>query len=110
MEEEVSYTGYADAPDWLKPYLAAAARAGLTRGMPQGDAFGADESMAPEDAAALLCAALDLTGQDGDAAALNEAGIPAPEGEALNRAQTAELLYRLSVVTEQAGRPRVWQS
>lgn len=110
VEEEVSYTGYADAPDWLKPYLAAAARAGLTRGMPEGDAFGADESMVPEDAAALLCAALDLTGQDGDAAALNEAGIPAPEGEALNRAQTAELLYRLSVVTEQTGRPRVWQS
>ena len=109
VEEEVSYTGYADAPDWLKPYLAAAARAGLTRGMPQGDAFGADESMAPEDAAALLCAALDLTGQDGDAAALNEAGIPAPEGEALNRAQTAELLYRLSAATNQAGRPRVWQ-
>ena len=109
VEEDISYTGYTDAPDWLRPYLAAAARAGLTRGMPEGDAFGADESMSPEDAAALLCAALDLTGQEGDAAALEEAGIPAPEGEALNRAQTAELLYRLSVVTDQAGRPRVWQ-
>lgn len=109
VEEDISYTGYTDAPDWLRPYLAAAARAGLTRGMPEGDAFGADESMAPEDAAALLCAALDLTGQEGDAAALEEAGIPAPEGEALNRAQTAELLYRLSAATNQAGRPRVWQ-
>ena len=109
VEEDISYTGYTDAPDWLRPYLAAAARAGLTRGMPEGDAFGADESMSPEDAAALLCAALDLTGQEGDAAALEEAGIPAPEGEALNRAQTAELLYRLSAATNQAGRPRVWQ-
>ena len=109
VEEDISYTGYTDAPDWLRPYLAAAARAGLTRGMPEGDAFGADESMSPEDAAALLCAALDLTGQEGDAAALEEAGIPAPAGEALNRAQTAELLYRLSAATNQAGRPRVWQ-
>ena len=109
VEEDISYTGYTDAPDWLRPYLAAAARAGLTRGMPEGDAFGANESMSPENAAALLCAALDLTGQEGDAAALEEAGIPAPEGEALNRAQTAELLYRLSAATNQAGRPRVWQ-
>lgn len=109
VEEEVSYTGYTDAPDWLKPYLAAAARAGLTQGMPTGDVFGADESMAPVDAAALLCAALDLTAGEDDAAALEAAGIPAPDGEVLNRGQTAELLYQLSVVTDQAGRPRVWQ-
>ena len=109
VEEEVSYTGYTDAPDWLKPYLAAAARAGLTQGMPTGDAFGADESMAPADAAALLCTALDLTAGENDAAALEAAGIPAPDGEVLNRGQTAELLYQLSVVTDQAGRPRVWQ-
>ena len=109
VEEEVSYTGYTDAPDWLKPYLAAAARAGLTQGMPTGDAFGADESMAPADAAALLCTALDLTAGEDDAAALEASGIPAPDGEVLNRGQTAELLYQLSVVTDQAGRPRVWQ-
>lgn len=109
VEEEVSYTGYTDAPDWLKPYLAAAARAGLTQGMPTGDVFGADESMVPADAAALLCAALDLTTGEDDAAALEAAGIPAPDGEVLNRGQTAELLYQLSVVTDQAGRPRVWQ-
>ena len=109
VEEEVSYTGYTDAPDWLKPYLAAAARAGLTQGMPTGDAFGADESMAPADAAALLCTARDLTAGEDDAAALEAAGIPAPDGEVLNRGQTAELLYQLSVVTDQAGRPRVWQ-
>ena len=109
VEEEVSYTGYTDAPDWLKPYLAAAARAGLTQGIPTGDVFGADESMAPADAAALLCAALDLTAGEDDASALEAAGIPAPDGEVLNRGQTAELLYQLSVVTDQAGRPRVWQ-
>lgn len=109
VEEEVSYTGYTDAPDWLKPYLAAAARAGLTQGMPEGDVFGADESMAAADAAALLCAALDLTAGEDDAAALEAAGIPAPDGETLNRAQTAELLYRLSVVTDQAGRPQIWK-
>ena len=109
VEEEVSYTGYTDAPDWLKPSLAAAARTGLTQGMPTGDAFGADESMAPADAAALLCTALDLTAGEDDAAALEAAGIPAPDGEVLNRGQTAELLSQLSVVTDQAGRPRVWQ-
>lgn len=109
VEEEVSYTGYTDAPDWLKPYLAAAARAGLTRGMPEGDTFGADESMAPEDAAAMLCSALDLSAEDGDAAALEAAGIPVPEGENLTRGETAELLYQLSVVTNPENRPRVWQ-
>ena len=65
--------------------------------------------MAPADAAALLCTALDLTAGEDDAAALEAAGIPAPDGEVLNRGQTAELLYQLSVVTDQAGRPRVWQ-
>ena len=109
VEEEVSYTGYTDAPDWLKPYLAAAARAGLTRGMPEGDVFGADESIAPADAAALVCGALDLTAEGGDATALEAAGIPAPDGEVLTRGQTAELLYQLSVMTDQSGRPRVWQ-
>ena len=41
--------------------------------------------------------------------ALEAAGIPAPAGETLNRGQTAELLYQLSVITDQEGRPRVWQ-
>lgn len=108
VEEEVSYTGYTDAPDWLKPYLAAAARAGLTQGMPEGECFGAEESMTPADAAALVCGALDLTAESADAA-METAGLLMPDGQTLSRAQTAELLYRLSVLTNQTGRPQVWQ-
>ena len=38
VEEEAAFTGYTDdAPQWLKPYLAAALRSGLTAGLPANE-------------------------------------------------------------------------
>ena len=58
--EDLSYVGVpADAPQWLKPYLAAANRAGLLTGWPETKDFGAPISGA--EAAVALNNALDLT-------------------------------------------------
>lgn len=58
--EELSYVGVpADAPQWLKPYLAAANRAGLMTGWPEAEDFSAPISGA--EAAVLLNNALDLS-------------------------------------------------
>ncbi len=62
--QEVSYSSLpADTPDWLKPYLAAAMRSGLTAGLPENKAgtFEADEPISGAEAAVMLQNALDLT-------------------------------------------------
>jgi len=60
-EEELTLTGYEDeTPQWLKPYLAAAVRSGLTAGLPQQEVFGADTPITGAEAAVMLQNALDL--------------------------------------------------
>lgn len=106
VEEDAMYTGFSDdAPSWLKPYLAAAMRAGLTAGWPHGDKFAANEPITGVDAALLLQNALELpvtTTADAESedpwaaaavAALAENGISL-DGSAMNRAQVAHALYR----------------
>ena len=53
----------ADTPDWLKPYLAAALRAGLTTGLPKTEAgsFSSDDPITGAEAAVMLQNALDLS-------------------------------------------------
>lgn len=59
-DEALSYTGYADEiPLWLQPYVAAAVRAGLTAGLPDQEAFGAELAISGREAAVLLGNALD---------------------------------------------------
>ena len=61
-EEEVTFTGYTDEiPLWLKPYLTAAIRSGLTAGLPDQETFGADTPITGAEAAVMLQNALDLT-------------------------------------------------
>ena len=61
VEDRAEYTGMAqDAPDWLKPYLAAAVRSGLLAGMPESQTFGAEEPITGAEAAVILQNALDL--------------------------------------------------
>jgi len=61
VEEQTAYTGMAeDAPDWLKPYLAAAVRTGLLAGWPENVSFAAEEPITGAEAAVLLHNALDL--------------------------------------------------
>ena len=110
LEENAASTGFADeCADWLKPYLAAAMRSGLTVGWPHGDEFGADEPITGAEAAVMLQNALDLTAAETTAA--GEEAVPAWAADALNvlssygieleaeavltRGDAAELMYEI---------------
>ncbi len=61
-EQEVSFTGYTDEiPLWLRPYLTAAVRSGLTAGLPDQETFGADTEITGAEAAVMLQNALNLS-------------------------------------------------
>lgn len=86
VEEEVVYTGFEDdIPKWLRPYLAAAMRSGLTAGLPDQEAFGANTAITGAEAAILLENALD---QDMAEAFAENADTP------ITRADAAQLLYQ----------------
>ena len=103
-EEPSLYTGYTDEiPVWLKPYLAAAVRSGLTAGLPDQQTFGADTVITGEEAAVMLHNALDLAVESAAAGeessysqtalqTLQRHGFPLEEG-ALTRSQAADTLY-----------------
>lgn len=62
QEDEADFTGYTDeVPLWLKPYLAAAVRSGLTAGLPDQEIFGAETPITGAEAAVMLQNALDLS-------------------------------------------------
>ena len=62
VDKEAEFTGFTDdAPQWLRPYLAAAMRTGLFAGWPYGSSFGANEIISGAEAALLVQNALDLT-------------------------------------------------
>ena len=107
-----------DTPQWLKPYLAAAIRAGLTAQLPDSDAdaWAAGEITGAE-AAVMLQNALDLSisQQALETASIQSEDVPVwaassltvmldngiclPAGEALTRAQVAEVLYQASLLS-----------
>lgn len=62
MGEEALPTGYENAPEWLKPYLAAALRSGMTAGLPAQESgeFGADQAITGAEAAVMVQNVLDL--------------------------------------------------
>ncbi len=113
VEEQTVYTELAqDAPQWLKPYLAAAVRSGLMDNWPASES-GAFDTQAPitgAEAAVLLQNALDLTLAEAAAsdidgkesawadtalAVMNNNGFVLVADETLTRAQVAELLYQV---------------
>ena len=111
------YTGVsADTPEWLKPYLAAAIRSGLTAGLPE--TFDVNEAITGAEAAVMLQNALSLTVSADADLAENEADLPAwavsavnvladngiaLDGEAtLTRANAAQVLYQVSQLAEDA--------
>lgn len=99
VEQQVSAEIRTNLPQWLRPYAAAALRAGLTAGTVwQGD-FDTQASVSTQEAAALLCACLDLEGEDG-VKLLQEASFPIPEEGNLTREMAANLLYKLSQATK----------
>ncbi len=110
IDEEAGYTGFTDdCPTWLKPYLAAALRSGLTAGWRSGSVFGPEKPITGAEAALLLQNALDLptaTGTDGESpdliAVMAENGIDLPTDTAMNRGQAANVLYQLSKLSATA--------
>ncbi len=109
--EEVS--GVQDAPQWLQPYLTAALRSGLTAGWPQE--LAAEEPITGAQAAVMLQNALDLpvsqetavtdaepAWYDRAMSAMAENGLALTAEQTLTRAQTAELLYRVSQLSQNA--------
>lgn len=120
VDESLTGSGYAgDAPQWMKPYLAAALRAGLTAGLPAEDSFGHSAPITGGEAAVMLQNALDLSVSAGamesaDAAdedvkwampavtVMQENGVELAAGEPLDRGQAAEALYRASKLAQDA--------
>ncbi len=129
LDIPVEQTGFSglpeDVPDWLKPYLAAAQRSGLTAGWPETESggFEADAPITGAEAAVMLQNALDLTvtqqtvetvlQQENNEEAvptwvessltvLAENGVCLTAGEAMTRADAAQVLYQISQLAVEA--------
>lgn len=105
-----------DTPQWLKPYLTAALRAGLTAGLPENedDSFDADAPITGAEAAVMLQNALDLSVSQqtletsspvseeipawaaASVTAMQDNGITLNAADVLTRGQCAQVLYRAS--------------
>ncbi len=97
VDEDAVTTGFTDhVPTWLKPYLAAALRSGLTENWPHGETFGANEPITGAEAAVLLQNALNLPRGESDSAVTTMAqnGLPLAADQAMTRSQVAQALYR----------------
>ena len=124
VEEDASLTGFTDdAPTWLKPYLAAALRSGITEGWPYKETFGSSQPITGAEAALLMQNALDLSvstaaGKEADTelpawaenaiAAMNQNGISLLPEQVMTRGETANLMYRLSTLKKEAPGPKVY--
>ena len=128
-QESATYTGYTDEiPNWLKPYLAAAMRSGMTAGLPTSDtgAFGADEAITGGEAAVMLQNAMDLAisvsaevtvGKDDTQAhwaaaavsTMSSNGIDLSLTDTLTRGEVAMLLYQISQMTASAPGLQMYQ-
>lgn len=84
VEEELPVLYSDEIPSWLKPYVAAAVRAGLTADLPQRETFGAGEAITGTEAASLLQNALDTQ------------AFAYLTGEPLTRSDAAQALYTAS--------------
>ena len=126
MENDTYAAISPDTPHWLKPYLAAAMRSGLTDNLPEKETggFGAYDPITGAEAALILQNALDLSvSQQADDAvqtctddsqsqlpawaesslqAMAENGISLAAEEALTRSDVALLMYRVSVLAQDA--------
>ena len=110
VDENASYTGFSDdCPSWLRPYLAAALRSGLTAGWPHGENFGPEQIITGAEAALLIQNALDLTvsaaameAEFTAVAVMAENGIFLNANGALTRADAALALYQVSLLAPNA--------
>ncbi len=118
VEEAGSGVMPEDTPDWLRPYLAAALRSGLTVGLPETEtgSFLSDSPITGAEAAVMLQNALDLAVSQevleqaaagepqedtpvwavASLSVMHDNGVELPASEVLTRAQVAQVLYRVS--------------
>lgn len=89
VEKNAVYTGTEEIPDWLKPYMAAASRSGLTAGWPEQETFGADQPITGSEAALMLQNALDLSVTTAGEAELVEAPYTKEMESGVENAETA---------------------
>lgn len=117
VDEGLTYTGCTDeVPEWLQPYLAAAMRAGLTAGLPNQEAFGADEVITGAEVCVMLQNALDLpwqqeTGAETDSglpdwaaaavSAVHSGGFTLDANAPVTRAEVAQVLYQAVQLSKQ---------
>lgn len=117
--EEMSYEAIPeDTPDWLKPYLAAAMRAGITAGLPDNKtaSFEANNAILEGEVAVMVQNALDLpvlvSSEEEDAdipvwaetaiAAMADNGIALTALDTMTRGEAAEVLYQISKIAPDA--------
>ncbi len=117
VDGEWTATHYTDdvAP-WLRPYLAAAVRSGLTAGLPNQEIFGSEEPITGAEAAVMLQNALDLTAEEVEVVessvapewaqealqVLNGNGFALGGEETMTRADAAQALYTASLLFDTA--------
>ena len=122
LENDATFTGFTDeSPDWLKPYLAAAIRSGLTAGLPEeaDGCFHAELPITGAEAAVMLQNALDLTisretvetaaTEQTDTVpvwaqvsltALADHGIGVSANEPVTRGELAQVLYKVNALAQ----------
>lgn len=126
VEEDAAYTGYTnEIPGWLQPYLAAAARAGLTCGLPEQETFDFGSVITGGEAAVMIQNALDLSwdsetvmaGEEelpqwaqGALKALYSHGILLGCTEPMSRADAANTLYLVHKAQDDAPGMRIIRS
>ena len=117
--EDVSYDALPqDTPDWLKPYLAAAMRSGLTANLPDNKSasFEADSPILEGEVAVMVQNALDLpvlvNAEEEDTetpvwaqtalAAMVDNGIALSALDTMTRGEAAQVLYQISKIAPEA--------
>ena len=97
VEQQADASLSGNVPKWLRPYAVAALRAGLTAGTPWQTDFEELDAVTTQDAAALLCACLNLdAGPENRQTALEKYGLSLPDTESFTREDAANVLYQLS--------------
>ena len=104
--EDVETSTVENAPAWLRPYLAAAMRCGLTAGLEEGDY---DAGITGAEAAVMIQNALDLPAEADAVTTLAENGITLTADEPMTRAATAETLYRMTILAKDAPGTEVFE-
>ena len=102
VDRNATVTGFADdAPQWLKPYLAAALRSGIISGYPAdgGVEFRASQAVSADEAALMVSRALDFSVP---AAAMDDVALPLGL-DPLTRADAAKTLYQVSRLRRENG-------